>query len=167
MSDDEFVRYNVRMKRRLRDDAKRNADRGELAEDTRELFRRKAYGLDGSKESSELQQKKAELDDVRGTLDSLRRERRRVDAEIETYETRAARLEEQIGALEEEDDKFATVVDTLENLLLDGTRIFPERVDDGVDAEAVINELQDRNPEVPQHAFKLAEPYQPNDWREQ
>lgn len=166
MSEDAFVRYNVRMPERLRDDAKRNSERGELAEHTRELFRRKAYGVEGSKENTELQQAKAELRDVRSALDDLRRDRRQIDAEIETYETRAARLEERVSSLEEEDDKFSTVVDTLENLLLDGTRIFSQRVDDDVDASAVIEELRDRNPEVPDHAFELAEPYEPNDWKE-
>lgn len=163
---DEEVRFNVKMRRQLRDDAKRNSERGELSEDVRDLFRRKAYGVDGTTDNSELERAKAELRDVRERTDDLRKERRRIDAEIETQETRAARLEERISKMEEQGEKFETVVDTLESMLLNGARVFPERVDNDVDAERVINELKQRNPDVPDHAFRLARIEEPNDWRD-
>jgi len=162
---DEEVRFNVKMRRQLRDDAKRNTERGELSEDVRDLFRRKAYGVEGMSENTELQRAKAELRDVRSRVDDLRKERRRIDAEIETQETRAARLEERISKMEERGEKFSTVVETLESMLLDGARVFPERVDDDLDAERVIAELKDRNPDVPDHAYRLATVEEPNDWR--
>lgn len=164
--DEEEVRFNVKMPARLRDDAKRNTDRGELSEDVRDLFRRKAYGLPGTEENTELERTKAELQEVRDRIDDLRRDRRRIDAEIETQETRATRLEERVERLEEQSDKFSTVVDTLEEMLLDGARIFPERIDDDVDAERVINELQERHSEVPEAAFRLANRHESVDWRE-
>jgi chromosome segregation ATPase len=167
MSDkDDEVRFNVKMTRRLRDDAKRNTDRGELSEDVRDLFRRKAYGISGTSDNSELQQAKAEIANVRDRIDDLRRDRRKIDAEIETQETRAARLEERISKLEEKGDNFNAVVETLESMLLDGARVFPERVDDDLDAERVISELKDRNSDVPDHAFRLSKPHEPMDWRE-
>lgn len=167
MSDkDEEVRFNVKMRRQLRDDAKRNTERGELSEEVRDLFRRKAYGIDATSGNSEIDRLKAELTDVRDRIDDLRRERRKIDAEIESQESRATRLEERISRLEERSDKFDTVVDTLESMLLDGARIFPERVDDELDSERVIKELKERNPEVPDHAFRLAKPHEPTDWRD-
>jgi len=167
MSDkDEEVRFNIKMRQQLRDDAKRNTEHGELSEDVRDLFRRKAYGVAGSESTTELERKKAEIRDVRDRKDDLRRERRRIDAELESQEEREARLEEQIAHLEERDDKFSTVVDTLETMLLDGARIFPERVDDDLDAQRVVDELQERNPDVPGHAFRLAKRHEANDWRE-
>lgn len=162
---DEDVRFNVQMSRRLRNDAKRNTERGELSESVRKLFRRKAYGTAGTEQSTEIERKKAELRDVRDTIDQLRRKRRRIDAEIETKEQRAARLEERIAQLEERDDKFDTVVDTLEGSLLEGQRVTPTMVDDDLDAQAVIETLKDRNPDVPNHAFELATPGEPTDWR--
>jgi chromosome segregation ATPase len=164
--DDEDVRFNVQMPERLRDDAKRNTERGELSEDVRELFRRKAYGLPGTDDNTELERTKAELQEVRDRIDDLRQERRRIDAEIETQESRATRLEERVERLEDETDAFSTVVETLEELLLDGTRIYPERIDDNVDAERVIAELKERNPGVPDAAFRLAQPHEYVDWRE-
>lgn len=163
---DETVRYNVQMRRQLREDAKRNTERGELAEDVRNLFRRRAYGHAGEADNSELERARAELEEVRDRLDDLRRERRQIDAEIESQESRATRLEERITRLEEQDGKFETVVETLESILLDGGRIFPERVDDDLDAGEVIDELKDRNPHVPEHAFDLARPGEPTDWRD-
>lgn len=163
---DDDVRISVQMRRQLREDAKRNAERGELSEEVRDLYRRIAYGSDGTSENSELEQAKAELEDVRDRIDDLRKQRRKIDAEIESQESRAARLEERISSLEEKDDKFDTVVDTLETMLYDGSRIFPERVDDAVNAGRVIQELKDRNPDVPDCAFRLAERHEPTDWRE-
>lgn len=167
MSDkDDEVRFNVKMRRQLRNDAKRNTERGELSEEVRDLFRRKAYGLDSESENSELDRLEAELTDVRDRIDELRRDRRKIDAEIESQETRATRLEERISKLEQRSDKFSTVVDTLESMLLDGARIYPERVDDELDAKRVMAELQDRNPDVPDYAFRLSKPHEPIDWRE-
>jgi len=167
MSDkDEEVQYNVKLRRQLREDAKRNTKRGELAEDVRDLFRRKAYGFSADSENTELERTRAELEKVRERIDDLRRERRRIDAEIESQESRATRLEEKVSRLEERDDRFSTVVETLESLLLDGARIFPERVDDDLDAEAVITELKERNPDVPAKAFELSTPNEPTDWRD-
>ena len=163
---DDDVRITVQMRRQLREDAKRNTERGELSEEVRDLYRRIAYGTDGTSENSELQKAQAELDDVRDRIDELRKERRKIDAEIESQESRAARLEERISNLEQRDDKFDTVVETLETMLWDGSRIFPERVDDAVDATAVIEELKERNPDVPEYAFQLAETHEPTDWRE-
>lgn len=166
MSDDNEVRFNVVMPERLRDDAKRNTERGELSEDVRDLFRRKAYGAAGTSENTELEQAQAELNDIRDRIDELRRERRRIDAEIETQESRATRLEERISKLEEGSDKFETVVETLESMLLDGSRIYAERVDDELDAVRVIKELRSRNPDVPDEAFRLSKPDEPFDWRD-
>lgn len=164
MSED--VRFNVKMRQQLRDDAKRNTERGELSEEVRDLFRRKAYGVDSTQETTELERVEAELRDVRDRLDDLRKERRRIDAEIETQESRATRLEERISRLEDRSDKFETAVNTLESLLLDGARVFPERVDDELDARRVIAELKERNPDVPEHAYRLSQPHEPTDWRE-
>jgi len=163
---DDEVRISVKMRRQLREDAKRNTERGELSEEVRDLYRQIAYGAAAKQEHSELERAKTELEAVRDRLDDLRRERRKIDAEVESQETRAARLEERISSLEEQSDRFETVADTLEGVLLDGGRIFPNRVDDDLDATAVIAELKDRNPDVPDYAFKLSAPHEPNDWRD-
>jgi len=170
MSDDE-VRYNVKMPERLREDAKRNTERGELAKEVRKVFRRIAYGASSVDETSELDKTKAELREVRRQIDDLRRERGRIDNEIESQETRAARLEERVQSLESERDEIQQAIEMLENMLQNGERMFVKRIKnaadvDGDTAAEIQQRLRDRNADVPDHAFDLSHPNQPNDWRE-
>jgi predicted nucleic acid-binding Zn-ribbon protein len=171
MTDDDYVRYTVQMPRELREDAKRNTERGELAEEVRDVFRQRAYGIGGTDSPSELDKVKAELRDVRQTIDDLRHRRRQLDAEIEAKETRATRLEERIEALEEERSELETTVDMLENLLLDGDRMWPTRIKNAADvdpstAEEIYHELRDRNPDLPDAAFEEPALSDPADWTE-
>ena len=165
---DDTVRFNVQMPRHLREDAKRKTERGELAEETRDLFRRLAYGHDGTKQNPEVDRVKAELRDARDHLDTLRSKRRRIEADIEDEESRITRLEERLDNLQASEEKFENAVETLEQVLLNGGRIFPERIDDDLNAGAVIQELKERNPEIPDYAFEVAGkgPEDPADWRE-
>lgn len=167
---DDFVRYNVRMPEKLRDDAKRSAERGELSEEVRSLFHRIAYGSVHGTGTSELEKARAELESVRNHKDDLRRERRRIDAEIESVESRETRLEEQVERLEATTDELEETINALERMLLNGERMFPKRIENAVDdldvdADRVRRELQDRNPEVPDYAFELSSPSRPNNWK--
>lgn len=169
---DEEVQYTVKMPRRLREDAHRETERGELSTDVRDLFRRKAYGTAGSKESTELERKQAELEKTRERQDDLRRKRRRIDAELESQQTRETRLEEQIQRLQEQQDERSGTIETLESMLQNGERMYDARVRNaiegtGLDVQIVIEELQERNPDVPDCAFRLSEPHEPLDWRDQ
>lgn len=165
------VRYNVKMPKKLRDDAKRNADRGELAQQVRDVFRRKAYGTGIEEEYTELEEKRHELEAVRAHIDELRFERSKIETEIESEETRAARLEEQIARLEEESDQLQTQLEMLENMLLDGERMYLDRVKMAadVDEETALElheRLKQRNSELPPHAFERGPMHENDDWRE-
>jgi len=165
------VRYNVQMTLKLRDDAKRNADRGELAKQVRDLFRQQAYGAGASEEFNELEQKKAELEEVRRHVDELRHEREKIGIEIQNEERRAARLEEQITALKQKTNQLETQLEMLENMLHSGEYIWPVRIKNAADvdistARELHRQLQQRNEEVPQYAFEEAHPHDPDDWRE-
>lgn len=171
MSDDDYVRFNVRMPEKLRDDAKRNTERGELAEETRSVFRRKAYGVGGTEKLSELEQVKAELREVRNNIDDLRHKRNQIDAEIQTEETRAARLEERVDKLEEQRDDLHSSLETLENMLQSGDRMWPTRIKNAADvdmdtAEELYHELRGRNDDLPEAAFEEPSLQEPADWRD-
>jgi chromosome segregation ATPase len=170
-NDDEQVRFTVQMPRKLREDAKRNSDRGELSEQTRELFRQRAYGVCGSAQQSELAQVKAELRDVRATIDELRHERSQIDAKIEAEEQRATRLEERVSNLEEQRSEIEQSVQMLENMLHAGERMWPTRIKNAADvdegtAQEILSELQAQNPELPDAAFHEPGIHDPTDWRE-
>lgn len=170
MSDEE-VRYNVKMPQRLREDAKRNTDRGELADEVRKVFRRKAYGETAVDEPSELEKAKAELESVRERIDDKRRDRGRIENEIEALETRAARLEERIESLEEEHNAIDQAIEMLENMLQNGDRMYVARIKNAADvdedtAKEIQARLKDRNAELPDRAFKLPTPHEDADWIE-
>jgi len=168
---DEEVRYNVKMRQQLREDAKRNTKRGELAEDVRDLFRRRAYGEQAAGETTELQRTKSELREVRERLEELRHERGKIQNEIESQERRAARLEERIEQLDQQNDQLEQAVEMLENMLQNGDRMWPTRIKTAADvdvstAEQLYQQLKDRNPELPAVAFEEPHIHDPNDWRE-
>lgn len=169
---DEQVMYSVRMPRRLRRDAKRKTERGELSSAVRELFERTAYG-EGPGETDELERLKNELENERDHIDDLRSDRRRIDAKIETAEQAIARLEERISAIQAKRDNVDVALENFEAMLENGDRVSPRMnsVQDaaekrGMSPEQFIKELQERNPDIPDHAFRLAEENEPYDWRE-
>jgi len=169
-NDDDDVRFNVKMPADLRDDAKRNAERGELSKEVRDLFRRKAYGATEGTQPSKLDQKQSELAEVRQQIDELRHKRSRLDTKIESKETRAARLEEQISSLIEERDELEQAMETLENMLHSGERMWPTRIKNAADVDAetarrLYDELKDANADLPDAAFEEPEVRDPNDWR--
>jgi chromosome segregation ATPase len=167
---DKQVRYNVKMPEKLREDAKRNTDRGELSQEVRDLFRQKAYGADASEEFSELEEKKAELREVRKHIDDLRRKRAEIETEIESQETRATRLEETIDKLKQETSQLETQLEMLENMVTSGDYVWPTRIKNAADvdmstARRLHSELQDRNPDIPDRAFEEPHFHDPDDWR--
>jgi len=172
MSDDDKVRFNVRMPEQLRDDAKRNSERGELADEVRDVFRRKAYGTGATDNPSEIEEKRAELRETRERLDEKRRKRGKIENQIQSLETRTARLEEQISELEEERDELEQTLDTLENMLQSGERMWPVRIKNAADvdpdtARDLYEELRGRNAELPDEAFEEPTVQSPADWRDE
>lgn len=164
------VRYNVQMPEDLREDAKRNAKRGELAEEVRSVFRRIAYGEGASRSPSELEKAKNELQEVRAQIDSLRHERTMLESKIQTKESRATRLEERIENLERENDELETKMEMLENMLHEGKRLWPTvikntaDVDEGT-AQKLYEQLRERNAELPEEAFNEPDLKDPNNWK--
>lgn len=157
MSEDEdIVRTTVRMPRHLRDAAKAKTDHGELSEMVRGVYRRIAFGED-VEEHAQLEQ---ELRRAREEKDDIRSEIRALQADLEEVERREARLEERLSEKNSRADKYDGALQTLEGMLMRGERVFVDHpvVKDaarvgGVPQEEVIEELQTRNPEIPDHAF--------------
>jgi len=172
MSDNEKdVRFNTKMSKRLRDDAKRNCERGELSDAIRDLFRRKAYGEQGTTGKSEVEKVRAELREVRRHIDDLRKERADIENEIESQERRQARLEERLDNLEREKNELDQTLQTLENMLQSGERMWPTKVKNAADvdrgtAEKLYQQLKDRNDELPAAAFEEPGVHTPSDWRD-
>lgn len=161
MSDDtnDTVKYTVRMPESLRDDAKNRAERGELADEVRGVFRRKAYGTDGLDQPTELEQAQAEIREVRRQIDEFRQKRDLLDSKISNKEKRANRLEERIEALEDRSSELDAKVEMLENLLHDGYPMWPAYIEDKANVESDVagklyDKLRARNSDLPDIAFE-------------
>lgn len=168
---DDEVRYNVKMRKQLREDAKRNTERGELAQEVRNVFREKAYGHGARESVSELERKQAELSEVRDRIDDLRDERAKIEREIESQERRETRLEEQIQRLEQSQSEMQQSLDVLENMLQNGDRMWPVKIKNAVDvdrstANKLYEELKDRNPDLPDKAFSEPGIHDSNGWKD-
>lgn len=157
MSDDDHVRVNHRVPNHVRDAAQDKTEHGELSELVRNLYKRVAFGEDVAQHDTV----KLELERVRDEKDDVRRQIRELEAELETIESKERRLEEKLSKHNSRQDKYEGHVESLESQLLDGTHISPSHP--GVqraanvgecDGEDVIDDLRERNPEVPDYAFE-------------
>lgn len=136
--------------------AKEQLEHGELSERLRETVEQIAFGEEVSKHT----QLEERLRTLREKKDDLRAQRRELDAEIETVEQEITRIEEQLSELDKREDKYEAALAMLEETLAEGGRVFPDHGQvvraarlGNVEPADVIDDLQDRNPSVPEHAF--------------
>lgn len=157
MSDDEdFVRVTHRVPQHVRESAQQNTEHGELSELVRSLYNRIAFGdAEGGAESIQI-----ELERVRAEKDELRDQIRRLQNELQTVEQRETRLEEKLSTHRSRKDKYEAHLESLEELLYDGSHIDPghsvvQKAASAANtsAEDVVEHLQERNPDIPKYAF--------------
>lgn len=156
MSEDDYVRVSHRVPQHVREAAQQNTEHGELSELVRSLYGRIAFGdVDGGAESIAI-----ELERTRAKKDDLREEIRELQNELQTVEQQETRLEEKLTTHRSRKDKYEAHIESLEQLLYDGTHVDPGHpvVEKAADAanlnpEEVIAELQERNSHIPDYAF--------------
>ena len=147
---------NFKVESNAKELAKEKLDHGELSTELRETIHRVAYG----EEISKRERMHKQLADKRDKRDSLRAEKREIEAQIEEIEGEIARIEERLDGMERREDKYEATLEMLEETLYAGGRVFEEHGQvmkaakiGGKEPEGVIEELQERNPSVPDHAF--------------
>lgn len=150
------AQINFTVEEAAKDLAKEKLEHGELSTELRETIHRVAYG----KEISKREQLHRRLADLRDEKDALRAEIREKQAEVEEIESTIARMEERLDGMERREDKYDATLELLEETLYSGGRVFEEHGQvlkaakiGGKEAEDVINELKERNPSIPDHAF--------------
>lgn len=160
MTDDERTTVSFKVDENIRDIAMDKAEHGEMSERIRQQYRIVAFGED----VGENERLKQELQKLRDERDKLKAERRRIDADLEEIDDRIARLEERIEKKDTRQDKYEAQLEMLDELLQDGVHLWKDAPKiqkvaktGGVDPIDVINDLQDRNPSIPD------EQYQPKD----
>jgi len=100
------------------------------------------------------------LAELRDEKDRKRSEIREAEAELEEIEDKIARVEERLDNMERREDKYEASLEMLEESLQEGEHVFEDHGQvikaakvGGKETEAVIDELKERNPMVPDYAF--------------
>ena len=148
--------------------AKDGLDRGELSKELRATVERLAYGADVAQETRLTDQ----LRTLRENRREKRQERDNIETELEELNRKIERVEQRLDNLREQEGQYDGVLAMLEEDLHSGVRILggsdkikraAELGDCSVDE--VIEDLKERNPEVPEKAFRPAQAGEPADWQ--
>jgi chromosome segregation ATPase len=147
---------NFKVEANAKELAKEKLDHGELSTELRETIHRIAYG----EEISKREQLHKRLADLRDEKDSKRAQIRELQAEVEEIESKIARKEERLDNMERREDKYEATLEMLEETLYAGGRVFEDHGQvmkaakiGGKETGDVIDELKERNPSIPDHAF--------------
>jgi len=142
---------------------------GEMSERLRDTVVEIAFGADISKREKvrrRLEEVRKKRDDALDQADKLRSDSRQ-------YNARIAELEQTLSHLNDADGEYSGALQVIEDLLIMGARIDPEHVQvkraaalQKVRPEQVIEDLKNRNSELPPEAFRFAEPGEPADWKD-
>lgn len=159
-SDEEMTQVKALVPEDAKEVAKQKLDHGGLSEEIRKTIESIAYGGD-VQQRTRLERRR---DEIKETLRDLRQERKRIETKIDAEESKLDAVEEEIAALAEREDKYEAKLEELEaKVRIEGARVFADHPavhraakTGGVEPEGVIEELKDRNPDVPEYAFKQA-----------
>jgi TolA-binding protein len=159
--DDDTVRVGHIVPREIRDQAQDNSEHGELSEEVRSLYRKKAQRSttpNRDEIDAELRQLRGEIDEAKLELRRFTEEKR---ATIEAKEKRVARLEERKDKTQSKSDQFEGAIEQLVARIENGEHVFPEL--NGVKSAAkivgeppeyVISEVRERCPDAPDELFE-------------
>lgn len=153
---DDREQINFTVEAGAKDLAKEKLDHGELSTELRETIHKIAYG----EEISKRERLHKELAELRDRKDELRADIREKQAEVEEVEGKIARKEERLDGMERQEDKYEATLEMLEETLYAGGRVFEDHGQvmkaakiGGKETSDVIDELRERNPSIPDHAF--------------
>jgi len=149
-------------------EAKAKLDHGEMSEILRTALDRVAHGADVAEE--------ARLNDRLKTLREgrreLRQERDNIEQELEEVNRKIERVETRLEELREQDGEYDGVLAMLETDLSDGARVMQNtpkvkkaaKIGD-CEPQDVIGDLKERNPDVPDMAFRSPRPSEEANWK--
>lgn len=168
MSDDKD-QVNFTVDADAKESAKKRLEHGEFSAKLRQRVHELAYGTEVT-ERKRLQEKRQEkrqnVRDLTHEIEGLKEERNREEREIE-------RIDSRLDALADDDGEFEGFLQAIESDLHEGYRVDPnhgkvERAAEIGDCKPsdVIEALKERNPEVPDEAFRDAKQTEPAKWNE-
>lgn len=148
-------------------EAKAKLDHGEMSEVLRDALERVAHGADVAEEKRLTDR----LETLREDRRDLRHERDGIEKALEEKNREIERVERRLEQLREQEGEYDGVLAMLEEDLNDGVRVMlgtdkvqrAARIGD-CDPEDVISDLKERNPEIPDKAFRSARPDESPRW---
>ena len=150
------TRYSFILPEHLKDAGLRNSEHGEMAERCRDQFRRVGYGEEVQNEEA----LRRELETVRNKKDEVDAEIRDLQSERERLARKETRLEERVEKTDSRKEKYDGMLESAESLLAQGGHVYPHHpiIKNAADlmkitTEEVIDDLKDRHPAIPDHAF--------------
>lgn len=154
---DKLVNFNANSK--TVEEAKSKLDHGELSEELRATLDRIAHGADVAEETRLTDR----LQTLREDRRKLRRDREEIEEQIEEVNRDIERVEARLDELREQDGEYDGVLSMLEEDLHAGQRILggSDKIKraakiGGCSVDDVIDDLRERNPDVPDKAFRPA-----------
>jgi len=143
-------------------------EHGEKTEILRQRVYEVAHGQDVAEKErvkDQLREKRNDRRELDREIQDMKNERDELDREIE-------RLEERLDTLLEQDGEIDGALEVIESELHDGVRIYDghtqvkeaARIGD-MEPNDVIDRLKERNPSVPDEAFRLAKPHEDPRWK--
>lgn len=156
--DEELVRVVAQVPESVKETAKQKLEYGGLSREIQETLERIAFGEDLTQRSRLERQR----DELRKELRRKRERRRELNAEIETLEGRIDGVDDKLADITTREDKYEAKIEELEAMLRqDGVRLDPNNgavqraaKTGGVEPEGVVETLKERNPDVPEYAFR-------------
>jgi len=165
MSDKSQINFTVDSD--AKDAVKKRLAHGELTERLRTCVKEIAYGTDVTERErlkDKLSALREEKRDIEHKIDVLKHERDEKEREIE-------RIEQRLDTLMDQDGEFDGYLQALEEDLHSGKRVFVnhgkvERAAEigGCEPNEVVEALQERNPEIPEEAFREPHPHENPKW---
>lgn len=152
------------------EEAKSKLDYGEMSEILRRALEEVAHGADVAEETRLTDRLKTLRENRRG----LRQERDNIETELDEVNRKIERVEQRLDSVREQEGQYDGVLAMLEEDLHDGMRILKEsnkiqraaKVGD-CSAGDVIADLKERNPDVPDEAFRKAKPTEEGNWKDE
>jgi len=149
--------------------AKKECEHGEFSKELRRTVQRLAYGA----ETSRREQVKEQLADLRDERDEVREERRRKEQQERKLDKKIERKEQELSDLQDTDAEYQGMLESIEADLYQGVRIWEDTTTvktaankTGQTPEDVVEDLRERNPDVPDRAFRKSEPQEPSKWKD-
>lgn len=169
MNNDNTTRSAFLVEETTLETAKAKLDHGELSEELRATVERIAHGADVAEET----RLKDRLTELREDRRELTNKREQIEDDLEEKNRKIERVEERLDTLREQDGEYDGMLSAMEADLADGVRIRPDskKVNEaaslaGCDPREVIADLKERNPDVPDKAFRAPKPDEDAKWKQ-